>query len=184
MNAERKIRSAHGLHSHGECRLDLVTGSAHARSSSSGSRVSAIAAMGEEGDPSGRAGATRNVDELVEMLGVEIVRPQCCPQRARRNALDVERRWHRRSVRIGWHLLTLLRSRWPATADGTDAQYWPLITKNDPRMVPANFDFWVANLNRVASSSGMSIPTESLKPTARFFGLSTSYITLIESPLS
>ena len=36
-------------------------------------------------------------------------------------------------------------------------------------MVPASFDFCLANLNREASSSGTSIPSESLKPTARFF---------------
>ena len=67
---------------------------------------------------------------------------------------------------------------------GVEHQYSPLITKNEPRIVPASFDFWRANLNRSASSSGTSIPSESLKPTARFFGSSTVYITLIERPLS
>lgn len=63
-------------------------------------------------------------------------------------------------------------------------QYSPLTTKYEPRMVPASFDFWVANLNFDASSSGTSIPTESLKPTARFLGFSRSYMTLMASPLS
>ena len=34
-------------------------------------------------------------------------------------------------------------------------------------MVPASFDFWLANLNREASSTGTFIPSESLNPTAR-----------------
>jgi len=57
------------------------------------------------------------------------------------------------------------------TADPVDGggQYSPLITKNEPRMVPASFDFCFANLKRGASSGGTSIPSESLKPTARFF---------------
>ena len=33
-------------------------------------------------------------------------------------------------------------------------------------MVPASFDFCLANLNREASSAGTSIPSESLNPTA------------------
>ena len=49
-------------------------------------------------------------------------------------------------------------------------QYSPLITKYEPRIVPASFDFCRANLNRSASSSGTSIPSESLNPTARFPG--------------
>ena len=53
-------------------------------------------------------------------------------------------------------------------------QYSPLITKNEPRIVPASFDFCRANLNEL-SSSGTSIPSESLKPTARF-GLSPSSV--------
>ena len=32
-------------------------------------------------------------------------------------------------------------------------------------MVPASFDFWLANLNREASSAGTSIPSDSLNPT-------------------
>jgi hypothetical protein len=63
-------------------------------------------------------------------------------------------------------------------------QYSPLITKNEPRMVPASFDFWRANLNREASSTGTSIPSESLNPTARFLASSTVYSTLIDRPLS
>jgi hypothetical protein len=63
-------------------------------------------------------------------------------------------------------------------------QYSPLITKYDPRMTPANFDFCLANLNRDANSDGTSIPSESLNPTARFFGSSMVYITLIARPLS
>ena len=35
-------------------------------------------------------------------------------------------------------------------------------------MVPASFDFCLANLNREASSAGTSIPSDSLNPTARF----------------
>ncbi len=62
-------------------------------------------------------------------------------------------------------------------------QYSPLITKYEPRIVPASFDFWRANLNE-PSSAGTSIPSESLNPTARFFGLSSVYATLIESPFS
>ena len=69
-------------------------------------------------------------------------------------------------------------------ADVTDPrQYSPLITKYEPRIVPASFDFCRANLNE-PSSAGISIPSESLKPTARFFGSSSGYNTLIESPLS
>ena len=51
-------------------------------------------------------------------------------------------------------------------------------------MVPASFDFCRANLNRAASSSGTSIPSESLNPTARFPASSRVYITLIDRPLS
>ena len=47
-------------------------------------------------------------------------------------------------------------------------------------MVPASFDFCLANLNREASSAGTSIPSESLNPTARFLGSSMVYITLID----
>ena len=43
-------------------------------------------------------------------------------------------------------------------------------------MVPASFDFWVANLNRDASSSGTCIPSESLNPTARFDPASSSAV--------
>ena len=50
-------------------------------------------------------------------------------------------------------------------------------------MVPASFDFWLANLNREASSAGTSIPSDSLNPTARFPGASTVYITLTGRPL-
>ena len=50
-------------------------------------------------------------------------------------------------------------------------------------MVPASFDFWVANLKRDASSAGTSIPSDSLNPTARLLGSSMLYMTLIESPL-
>ncbi|SRR6266702_7482793 len=37
-------------------------------------------------------------------------------------------------------------------------------------MVPATFDFCLANLNCEASSAGISILSESLNPTARFLG--------------
>src|SRR5262245_51384281 len=63
-------------------------------------------------------------------------------------------------------------------------QYSPLITKNDPRIVPASLDFCFANLKRGASSAGTSIPSESLNPTARFFLSSIVYSTLIDRPLS
>ena len=56
----------------------------------------------------------------------------------------------------------------PVTRAGPRDQYSPLITKNEPRIVPASFDFWRANLKREASSAGTSMPSESLKPTARF----------------
>ncbi len=52
-------------------------------------------------------------------------------------------------------------------------QYSPLITKNEPRIVPASFDFCRANLNLPSSSAGTSMPSESLKPTARFLGSPT-----------
>ncbi len=42
------------------------------------------------------------------------------------------------------------------------------MTKYDPRMVPASFDFWRANLNFDSSSAGTSMPSDSVKPTARF----------------
>ena len=63
-------------------------------------------------------------------------------------------------------------------------QYSPLITKNEPRMVPASFDFWRANLNREASSGGTSIPSQSLNPTARLPASSMVYSTLMDRPLS
>ncbi len=58
-----------------------------------------------------------------------------------------------------------------------------LMVKKDPRMVPASFDLCRANLNREASSSGISIPSDSLNPTARFPASSMVYITLIDRPL-
>ena len=64
------------------------------------------------------------------------------------------------------------------------AQYSFLRTKKDPRIVPASFDFCLANLNRDASSAGTSMPSESLNPTARFPPSSTVYITLIDRPFS
>src|SRR5205085_11301213 len=64
-----------------------------------------------------------------------------------------------------------------------DPQYSPFITKYEPRIVPASFDFCRANLNE-PSSAGTSIPSESLNPTARFFGSSSMYGMLIDSPLS
>src|ERR1035437_1140238 len=63
-------------------------------------------------------------------------------------------------------------------------QYSPLITKNEPRMVPASLDFCLANLNREASSAGTSIPSASLNPTARLPASSSVYSTLIDRPLS
>src|SRR5439155_7161495 len=69
-------------------------------------------------------------------------------------------------------------------AGRSGGQYSFLNAKKEPRMVPASFDFWLANLNREASSAGTSIPSDSLNPTARCSGSSTVYITLIDSPLS
>jgi hypothetical protein len=37
-------------------------------------------------------------------------------------------------------------------------------------MVPASFDFCLANFNREANSAGTSIPSKSLNPTVRFLG--------------
>ena len=68
-----------------------------------------------------------------------------------------------------------------ATLSQRPAQYSFLITKKLPRIVPASFDFCRANLKRDSSSAGTSIPSESLKPTARFSG---PYSTLTDRPLS
>ena len=57
-----------------------------------------------------------------------------------------------------------------------------LMTKKEPRISPASFDFWRANLKREASSSGISMPCASLKPTARLASSSIPYITLIDRP--
>src|SRR3954468_2145263 len=62
------------------------------------------------------------------------------------------------------------------------AQYSPLMTKKEARIVPANLDFCLANLKRVATSSGTSTPSDSLKPTARFPASAIVYITLIDKP--
>jgi hypothetical protein len=48
--------------------------------------------------------------------------------------------------------------------------------------VPASFDFCLANLKFVASSSGISMPSESLNPTARYPASAIVYITLIDKP--
>jgi hypothetical protein len=69
-------------------------------------------------------------------------------------------------------------------AEAGPGQYSFLISKKEPRIVPASLDFCLANLNLEASSAGTSIPSESLNPTARFLGASTVYITLIDRPLS
>jgi hypothetical protein len=61
-------------------------------------------------------------------------------------------------------------------------QYSPLITKKEPRITPASFDFWRANLKRDASSPGTSMPSESLNPTARFSPSLMPYITLTDRP--
>src|SRR3954462_540745 len=71
-----------------------------------------------------------------------------------------------------------------ASRPGFADQYSCLMTKYDPRIVPASFDLSRANLTRDASSAGMSIPSESLKPTARFSGPSAVYITFTDSPFS
>ena len=62
------------------------------------------------------------------------------------------------------------------------AQYSPLITKYEPRIVPASFDFCRANLNE-PSSAGISMPSESLNPTARFFGSSSVYSDVDREPV-
>src|SRR5690606_36370512 len=64
------------------------------------------------------------------------------------------------------------------------SQYSPLMTKNEPRIVPASRDFCLANLDFPSSSFGTSIPSESLKPTARFLWSSSVYSTLTSSPSS
>ena len=61
-------------------------------------------------------------------------------------------------------------------------QYSPLITKKEPRITLASFDFWRANLKRDASSPGTSMPSESLNPTARFSPSLMPYITLTDRP--
>ncbi len=72
----------------------------------------------------------------------------------------------------------------PADITPSIGQYSFLMLKYDPRMVPASFDRCRANLNREASSSGISIPSDSLNPTARLPASSMVYITLIDRPLS
>ena len=62
------------------------------------------------------------------------------------------------------------------------AQYSPLMTKNELRMVPARADFCLANLNLPFSSAGTSIPSDNFSPTARFFGSFTVYMTMSTSP--
>jgi NAD(P)-dependent dehydrogenase (short-subunit alcohol dehydrogenase family) len=75
------------------------------------------------------------------------------------------------------------RMRHMASAGEEADQYSPLITKKEPRITPASFDFWRANLKpAAASSSGTSMPSESLNPTARFFPSSMVYITLMDKP--
>ncbi len=49
--------------------------------------------------------------------------------------------------------------------------------------MPVSFDFRRANSRRSASSAGTSLLSNSLNPTARFFELSRSYLTLIDRPL-
>ena len=116
-------------------------------------------------------------DELGATTGAEAVEAHAVVR-------SIKATRHRTRPRRGFDL-TALSPRVRASVGGPDeTQYSPLITKYEPRMVPASFDFWVANLNREASSSGTSIPSESLNPTARFPPSSTPYITLIESPLS
>ncbi len=85
-----------------------------------------------------------------------------------------------------WHERPCGGGAWTSTAGRRPCrdQYSPLITKNEPRMVPASFDFCLANLNREASSAGTSIPSESLNPTARLPASSTAYRTLTDRPLS
>ena len=62
-------------------------------------------------------------------------------------------------------------------------QYSPLITKKEPRITPASLDFWRANLKpAAASSSGTSMPSESLNPTARLPASAMVYITLMARP--
>ena len=94
-------------------------------------------------------------------------------------AADIMPQWfgRARNIRPGWRPP-------PHTCPANDAaQYAFLNAKYDPRMVPASFDFCLANLNRATSSAGTSIPSESLNPTARFAGSSIVYITLTDRPL-
>src|ERR1044071_1568445 len=97
--------------------------------------------------------------------------------RARARAARHRARRGRRPLRITEALVLEVDVAMPG---GAHAQYSFLMTKYDPRIVPASFDFCRANLNE-ESSSGTSIPSDSLNPTARFPPSSSAYITLIDS---
>ena len=79
----------------------------------------------------------------------------------------------------------VLRRPEPAGSEALEVrlQYSPLMTKYEPRIVPASLDFCLANLN-LDSSSGTSMPSDSLNPTARLPPSASVYSTLIDSPLS
>jgi len=118
----------------------------------------------------------------------------CAGCLSRRRRLEPHSRpEHQRRLRLALELIgsgVPLRGRVHGHEEMTDlaepvrGQNSFLNAKKEPRMVPASFDLCLANLNREASSSGTSIPSESLNPTARFLGSSMVYMTLIDRPLS
>src|SRR4051812_30076554 len=124
---------------------------------------------------------------------------RCATDEDRGAHVEIARRRRQQCQRLGRPhlLLSLTATRWRrrrttcaprarawASQPGAANQYSCLMTKYDPRIVPASFDLWRANLKRDASSAGISIPSDSLKPTARFSAPSTVYITFTDSPLS
>lgn len=126
-----------------------------------------------------RAGVARGLDDRLEFGNRAGQRPVLVDSAAAATA-----------SRVGAASNSVLHRSWrraPAhlrPSGATRDQYSFLSTKKEPRMVPASLDFCLANLNRVSNSAGTSIPSESLKPTARFLGSSTVYMTLIDRPLS
>lgn len=92
-------------------------------------------------------------------------------------------RWASSSPAIRQHFRVLYPDSTWRTPEPAACQCSCLMTKYEPRMVPASFDFCRANL-KDDSSSGTSMPSESLNPTARFPPSSSPYITLTERPLS
>ena len=103
----------------------------------------------------------REVEEQLQRRGSPMVRPRVAPGHPR-EAVPPGRRWP------------------TVVLHGSQCSF--LITKNEPRIVPASLDFCRANLKRSASSSGTSMPSDSLNPTARFAPSARPYSTLMDSP--